>query len=173
VRHFIVHTRRAGHVVTRPLNCGVMRSSDVIRWILVIPSALAAWYVAFIFSLLVVAIVVGPCIDSEYPQPRFCEAPWVQFALAHNVPIRFGIGLSAVLVVIVSAIVAPYHRVAVAWAALGVGAIVAGAMGYGRGAVAEVAVAVASGLLTAVCVAVVAHGSLRARGARTNVVPNA
>jgi hypothetical protein len=22
VRHFIVHTRRAGHVVTRPLNCG-------------------------------------------------------------------------------------------------------------------------------------------------------
>jgi hypothetical protein len=26
VRHFIVHTRRAGQVVTRPLNCGVMRS---------------------------------------------------------------------------------------------------------------------------------------------------
>src|SRR5688572_31748567 len=25
VRHFIVHTRRAGHVVTRPLNCGVRR----------------------------------------------------------------------------------------------------------------------------------------------------
>jgi hypothetical protein len=22
VRHFIVHTRRAGHVVARPLNCG-------------------------------------------------------------------------------------------------------------------------------------------------------
>src|SRR5512134_712775 len=25
VRHFIVHTRRAGHVVARPLNCGVRR----------------------------------------------------------------------------------------------------------------------------------------------------
>ena len=25
VRHFIVHTRRAGYVVTRPLNCGVSR----------------------------------------------------------------------------------------------------------------------------------------------------
>src|SRR5512134_2548297 len=29
VRHFIVHTRRAGHVVTRPLNCGVRRNSDM------------------------------------------------------------------------------------------------------------------------------------------------
>ena len=26
MRHFIVHTRRAGHVVTRPLNCGVSRT---------------------------------------------------------------------------------------------------------------------------------------------------
>ena len=26
MRHFIVHTRRAGHLVTRPLNCGVMRA---------------------------------------------------------------------------------------------------------------------------------------------------
>jgi hypothetical protein len=30
VRHFIVHTRRAGHVVTPPLNCGVMRQGHVI-----------------------------------------------------------------------------------------------------------------------------------------------
>jgi len=29
VRHFIVHTRRAGHVVTRPLNCGVRRMPKV------------------------------------------------------------------------------------------------------------------------------------------------
>ena len=150
-----------------------MRRVDVIRWILVIPSALAAWYAAFIFSLLVGAIVVGPCIDSEYPQPRFCEAPWVQFALAHHLPIRVGIGLSAVLVVIVSAIVAPYHRVAVAWAALGVGAIVASVMGYGADAVAEAAVAVASGLLAAVLVSLFARGSQDVRGARTNVVPNA
>jgi hypothetical protein len=151
----------------------VMRPSDVIRWILVIPSALAAWYVAFIFSLLVVAIVVGPCIDSDYPQPRFCEAPWVQFALAHSVPIRFGIGLSAVLVVIASAAVAPYHRVAVAWAALGVGAIFASVMGYRADAVAEAAVAVASGLLAAVCVSLFARRSNDARVARTSVVPNA
>jgi hypothetical protein len=24
VRHFMMHTRRAGHVITPPLNCGVM-----------------------------------------------------------------------------------------------------------------------------------------------------
>ena len=28
MRHFIVHMRRAGHVVARPLNCGVMRQSQ-------------------------------------------------------------------------------------------------------------------------------------------------
>jgi hypothetical protein len=27
VRHFIMHVRRAGLVVTRPLNCGVSRQS--------------------------------------------------------------------------------------------------------------------------------------------------
>jgi hypothetical protein len=150
-----------------------MRRIDVIRWILVIPSAVAAWYVALVLSFLVVAIAVGPCIDSEYPQPRFCEAPSVQFALAHRLHIRFGIGLSAVLVVVVSAIVAPYHRVAVAWAALGVGAIVAGAMGYRAGAVAEAAVAIASGLLAAALVSLWARGSQHARVTRTNVMPNA
>jgi hypothetical protein len=150
-----------------------MRRIDVIRWILVIPSAVAAWYVAFIFSFLVVAIVVGRCMDSEYPQPTFCEARWVQFALAHRVPIRSGIGLSAVLVVIVSAIVAPYHRAAVAWAALAVGAIVATVMGYGAGAAAEAAVAVTCGLLAAVFVSLFARRSEDANVARTNVAPNA
>ena len=29
MRHYIVHTRRAGHVVTRPLNCGVRRHVGV------------------------------------------------------------------------------------------------------------------------------------------------
>ena len=31
VRHFIVHTRRAGHVVTRPLNCGVRQHPNRMR----------------------------------------------------------------------------------------------------------------------------------------------
>src|SRR5512145_2864310 len=30
VRHCIMHTRRAGHLVTRPLNCGVMRYRPLI-----------------------------------------------------------------------------------------------------------------------------------------------
>jgi hypothetical protein len=120
-------TRRRGDDASAPFHYA--RRIDVVRWILVIPSAIAAWYLAFILTVIVGAIVVGACIDSDYPQPGYCEASWVQFALAHRLPIRFGIWLSAVLVVIVSAIVAPNHRVAVAWAALGAGAIVAGVMG--------------------------------------------
>jgi hypothetical protein len=138
-----------------------MRPSSVIRWVLVVPSAVAAWYFALILSGIVLAVVVGPCINSDYPQPAFCEAPWVQFSLAHRLPIRFGIGLSAILVVTVSAIVAPRHRVGVAWGALGVGAIVAGVMGYRAGAVAEAGVAVAAGLLAAVLVSRFARESKR------------
>ena len=30
MRHFIVHTRRAGHVIARPLNCGVRRMKPIV-----------------------------------------------------------------------------------------------------------------------------------------------
>ena len=63
---------RLGH--RSSLMRGVMRRTDLIRWFLVIPSAVAAWYCALIFGGLVLAVAVGPCINSDYPPPRFCEA---------------------------------------------------------------------------------------------------
>jgi hypothetical protein len=71
VRHFIVHTRRAGHLVARPLNCGVMRLSSVIRWLLLVPCAVAAWYFAVVVSVVLREIVVGRCLGSDAPLPEY------------------------------------------------------------------------------------------------------
>jgi hypothetical protein len=148
-----------------------MRLPNVIRWLLVIPSAIAAWYFALFVGYLVFAVVVAPCSDSDQPQPGFCEAPW--FPLVERMVIPSGAALAAFLVVTVPALVAPAHRVGVAWIAFGVGAIVAGVMGYGAGAVVEVAAAIAAGALATVLVSRFARGSRNETAARADVVPSA
>jgi hypothetical protein len=148
-----------------------MRLPNLIRWLLVVPSAVAAWYFALLVGALVFAVVVAPCSDSDEPPPRFCEAPW--FPLVRPLVIPLGVALAAILVVTVPAIVAPSHRVGVAWTAFAAGAIVAGVMGYQAGAIAEVAVALAAGFLAAVFVSRFARGSSNRRFARTDGVPSA
>ena len=71
-----MHMRRAGHLVTRPLNCGVRRLFRVVRWVLVVPSALVAWYLASVLGGWLVIALVAPCMSSNGPEPAFCEAAW-------------------------------------------------------------------------------------------------
>lgn len=142
------------------------RASSVVRWILVVPSAIIAWYVAVLVSAVLVAFLIAPCMDSDAPQPQFCEAAWFD-------PVRrgvffFGVGLSAILVVTISALVAPSHRTAVAWTAVGTGSAVALVMGYPR-ALIEAVVAIACGVVAAVVVARIA-GASRATLARTDAL---
>jgi hypothetical protein len=158
---------------TRGLNSGAVNLRTVIRWVLVVPSAVVAWYVAVSASALVFAVVVTPCKSSDGPPPDFCEAPWFPLELVERLLFLFGAGLSATLVVTVAAIVAPSQRVGVAWTALAVGAIVAGVMGYDTGAFTEAAVAIAAGALTAVMVSRFVSGSRGARAARADVSPSA
>jgi hypothetical protein len=129
-----------------------MRLPNVVRWVLVVPSAIVAWYFALFVGALLFGSLVAPCWSSDAPAPAFCQAAWFPLELLEQTIVPFGAGLSAVLVVLVSAIVAPSHRAAVAWIALSVGAIVAGFMGYGSGAFTEAGVAVMGGLLAAVVV---------------------
>jgi predicted MFS family arabinose efflux permease len=84
----------------------------------------------------------------------------------------FGAGLSAALVVIASAIMAPSRRTTVAWVAVSIGAAVATWIGYRAGAVAEAAVAVACGVIAAVLVSRHQQSPER-KIARANAVPNA
>jgi hypothetical protein len=150
-----------------------MRLINVIRWVSVVPSAVIAWYVAYLVGAVLFAVVVAPCWSSDEPQPRFCDAAWFPLDFVERGVFFFGVGLAASLVVAVSACVAPSHRTAVAHTALGVGTIVAGVMGYLAEALAEAAVAVVCGCIAA---AVVSHFDRKAgdlKGARPNVVPNA
>jgi hypothetical protein len=147
-----------------------MRTADTFRWALVVPSAVLAWYVAVFFGVLFSAFVVAPCSDSDAPPPQFCEAAWF-------VPVRLGVvpfwvGVSAIMVVTVSALVAPSHRAAVAWLAAGIGTAVALVMGYSAEAFFEAVVAIACGVLAAVVVGRVVRGS-RAKVARVHAVSDA
>ena len=51
MRHFIVHTRRAGHVVARPLNCGVRRHNLRILKIGFVAILSGGWVVPFFLSV--------------------------------------------------------------------------------------------------------------------------
>jgi hypothetical protein len=168
-----MRSRRASHGIARPLNCGVMRPS-VVRWILVVPSAVAAWYFALLVSALLFGFFVAPCMSSDGPQPYFCDATWYPREAVFRGIYFFGAGLSAVLVVAVSALMAPSHKTAVAWTAVGSGAAVASVMTYGADEfLVETIFAIACGVIAAVVVSRATSGSRDTKITRTNVVPNA
>jgi hypothetical protein len=150
-----------------------MRPINVIRWLLVVPSAIVAWYFALLVGMLVFGVVVAPCQDSDAPRPQFCDAAWFPLELVERGVLFFGVGLAAALVVVVSALVAPSRRTAVAYTALAVGTVVAGVMGYLAEALAEAAVAVVCGLVAALAVSRFERDSSHLNVARTNVVRDA
>jgi hypothetical protein len=151
-----------------------MRLPSVVRWILVVPGAIAAWYFALLLSELLFGFIVAPCMSSDGPQPYFCEAAWYPREALQDGILFFGVGLSATLVVLVSALIAPSHRTAVAWTAVGTGAAVASVIAFGTGEFfAETLFAIACGVIAAVIVSRATGGSRHAKITRTNVVPNA
>jgi hypothetical protein len=77
-----------------------------------------------------------------------CSVPW--WSYVERSVSSFGTALAAVLVVLVSTIVAPSHRRRVAWVSFSVGAIVAAIMGFLF--VAELAAALVAGAVTAAVV---------------------
>ena len=137
-----------------------MRLSSVVRWILVVPGAVVGWYFALVVSALLFGFLVAPCMSSDGPQPYFCEAAWYpREALFHGMSF-FGAGLSAILVVTVSALMAPSHRTGVAWIAVGIGATVAIVLTYGTDELlAETLFAIACGGIAAVVVSRATGGS--------------
>jgi hypothetical protein len=150
-----------------------MRLPNIVRWILVVPSAVVAWYFALLVTGLLLGFIVAPCMDSDAPQPDFCEAAWYPRQAIFRGIYFFGAGLSAFLVVVVSALTAPSHRTAVAWTAVGVGAAVASAMTYGTDLFVVAVFAIACGVTTAVVATRAASASRHSKVTRTNVVPNA
>jgi hypothetical protein len=101
--------------------------SRIIRWVLVLPAALAAWYAALFISIALYEGVEALCPFGQVVSGQ-CVAPW--FVDASDAFIAFGAALAAALVVSACTFVAPTHRRHVAIATFVVGAVVAIMMGW-------------------------------------------
>ena len=124
-----------------------------IRWAAVVPSAIIAWYLAFVLSIFAVA-AVGSICPSAAKVSGMCTAPW--YLPVERAVTLGGIGMSAVFVVAAASWVAPSHRRAVAWVAFALGAVVALLMGreFGGDASAQVGSALIGGVVAAVLISV-------------------
>lgn len=97
---------------------------NTIRWILLLPSMVAAWIATFylaIFSIPVFEHIAMTATQTSDGSLQY-ENNAVEYAMV------FGGSLSACLVVGVAALVAPARKVLFAWLALGLGGLVATSM---------------------------------------------
>ena len=144
-----------------------MRATSVLRWVAVVPAAILAWFLTLLVAVPLLALPVRGCLSSDGPKPMFCG--W--FPLGGRELAYFGAGLSAVVVVVVAAYIAPSHRRIVAWLVLLVGAAYAGLVGYVYGFATEALIAIACGVISA---ALVSRRERRTReNANASVVPDA
>lgn len=114
-----------------------------IRWIAVIPAAVAGWWSAVIVAIAVHGFVFSFCPPEDVVSGA-CIAPW--FLRFKTALLYSSVALSAILVVLVPTVMAPAHRRLVAWVAYAAGAVAAVALG---GWLAEVVVALVSGFIAA------------------------
>lgn len=79
---------------------------EIIRWLLVIPSAFIGWYLAFFIGVLLYSAVDSFCPRQEFDSP--CIASWY-FPVIDAV-IIFGASLSAVFTILFAVLIAPKKR---------------------------------------------------------------
>jgi hypothetical protein len=116
----------------------------VIRWLLILPGAVAAWYAALILGIGLYKSVDALCPFGQVEFGR-CLAPW--FMDASDVFIGIGAALAALLVMVTCTFLAPTHRRHVAIATFVVGAITAIIMGWESFANATIAAIVSGGVV--------------------------
>lgn len=99
---------------------------NVIRWLAIIPGAVLAWYAAMIIAVTIHMLLARFCAAQDMVS-GVCITDW--YLIAGEVVVCFGTGLCALLVVLICAVIAPTHKIAVAWVAFAVGASIAIYMG--------------------------------------------
>jgi hypothetical protein len=114
-----------------------------LRWILILPAAIAAWYAALFIGIALYQGVEALC-PRDQVESGHCVAPW--FMGASNALIAFGAALAAVLVMIACTLIAPAQKRQVAIATFFLGAIVAVTIGWNH-AVAPMIVAIIAGAI--------------------------
>jgi len=114
--------------------------SPPIRWLLILPAAIVAWFVA-LFTCIALHQGIEALCSLGQKERGGCYEPW--FWVFSRVLPEFGAALAAALVLIACTLVAPARKRQVAIAAFAIGAVVAIIMGWGH--VAPIAAAIISG----------------------------
>jgi len=113
-----------------------------IRWLLILPASVAAWYLALAAGIVLLAALNGLCPPDQLVSGA-CIAPWHR--TASLAMMCFGAGLAATLILIVCTLLAPTHKPQVAVAAYVIGVAVACTMGIAATAYAAMASAIVVG----------------------------
>ena len=92
------------------------------RWLMLLPSAYAAWWIVLIVGILYVSFLDWLC-PPELILSGFCTASW--YKPAFDAGVIVGAGLGAGLILLTTILVAPSHRRLVAAIAFGIGSAVA------------------------------------------------
>lgn len=116
--------------------------TSLLRWMLLVPASITAWYLALFAAIALLGGLVGLCPQDQIVSGT-CVAPW--YHAAEQVVMCAGAGLAAVLILAVCALLAPAHKPKVAIAAYVTGVLVACAMGIATDAYAATASAVLVG----------------------------
>ena len=97
-----------------------------VRWLLILPVAVVAWYVALVAGVGMYVGIESLCPESQVVSGE-CMAPW--FGKAALAVVTFGAALAALLIMIACTWVAPEYKRQVAIATFSVGAVFAIAIG--------------------------------------------
>ena len=116
-----------------------------VRWLTVLPAAIAGWYLALIIGLLAYSGVERLCPPDQMVSGA-CITPWFRYAT--GAVSALAAGLAAILVITLAALAAPTHRVIVIRSAFVAGLLVASYMLWQTSAAFEFVAALACGALT-------------------------
>ncbi len=116
----------------------------IFRWLLIVPIAVAAWYVAVALGI---SLHMG--LDALCPPDQIvsglCTARW--YPAASAAVVCTGAGLAAALILVACTWLAPSHRRRVAIATFVAGAVVATFMGLSANAYGPLATAIVAGAI--------------------------
>ena len=121
-----------------------------VRWLLLVPAAIGAWYAVFAAALFAYFYVERHFCPPTDLVSGFCANETVQQAL--EALTHLSVALSAIAVEVVASAMAPSHKEPTVWATLGAGLVIAGIFGFAAHAWSLFLAAAVGGTLGAVAI---------------------
>jgi hypothetical protein len=134
----------------------LVATRQTVRWILILPAGMAAWYLALAVGIALYQALETLCHADQIESGHHCYAPW--FSRITRALIVFGAGLAAVFVMMACTWTAPSHKRQVALITFVAGTVAAIIMGaYLQAYLAMVTAIIAGAVTLAVLLRKVAH----------------